>query len=285
MTMNFEMERGGQEDSLFQFQGMTMHTTTKTGETGNMFPLMQQLMKKFKWHLPDILMMQWWRRCKLFFFKVDLIHLDSQKRWVTVAAERIRWTEFHFGGIQTLKLPTFAMGIYTSFITFQYLPISAKRMSEVVAISSVSLMHKPAAFHHLRSVNAAGVAAHIEPHLCVKGCGWTDRCERLGTAKKGCAWRTLSKGWEEKFDFLGVDMENMVRNETWIWVELDFHNVHPCCNVRDNHPNFVQSLDPLLKLPGNGLDTAVQSAVAAAEPAVPSTKGRDPTWMCTWVPP
>lgn len=26
-------------------------------------------------------------------------------------------------------------------------------------------------------------------------------------------------------------------------------------------------------LPGNGLDPAVQSAVAAAEPAVPSTKG------------
>lgn len=145
--------------------------------------------------------------CKhVLFSKWNWFSLIPRKRWVTVAAERIRMDRLSLWGYPKFESANICNGFCTtSFITFQYLPISVKRMSKVVAISSVSLMHKPAAFT-ICAVQCCGRCCAHWPHLCVKGCGWTDRRERLDMAKKGVRLE-VSKGWEEiPFDFWGVDL-------------------------------------------------------------------------------
>ncbi len=206
MTMNFELERGGQEDSLVSRNDHVYNNKTQ----GKHVPIDAAVNeKKFKWHLPDIFMMQWWRRCKLFFFKVDLIHLDSQKRWVTVAAERIRWTEFHFGVSKLWNcqhLQWVQTHLSSLFNICQYLPREWAKLSQsAVCLSCTS----PPLFTICAALTLRALLRTLNPTFALKGVDgqtMTDRCERLCTAKKGCAWRTLSKGWEEKFDFLGVDL-------------------------------------------------------------------------------
>lgn len=208
---------------------------------GNMCPQwFQQLMKQFKWtETWHIYTFPWcydkedvnWNF--FFFSKWNWFNLIPRKRWVTVAAERIQW-------ISKLWICQHLQWILHD--TFHHFSISANicQENEQSCRNQQFLMHKPVAFT-ICAVQCCGRCCAHWPHLCVKGCGWTDRRERLDMAKKRGPFPEASR---RKVRLLGGRSMDMVRNETWIWVELDFscHNG----NVRDTHPNFTQSSDPLL---------------------------------------
>lgn len=223
---------------------MTMNFELETAVPPMISAVDAKVQVKTTWHIS---MMQSVKKmyCKhVLFSKWNWFSLIPRKRWVTVAAERIRMNRIALWGYPNFESANICNGFCTtSFITFQYLPISVKRMSKVVAISSVSLMHKPAAFT-ICAVQCCGRCCAHWPHLCVKGCGWTDRRERLDMAKKGVRLE-VSKGWEEiPFDFWGVDLFCRY-GEKWNRTKTELNSIFPQChngNVRDMHPNFCQEM-------------------------------------------